>query len=784
MRRGRPTKGGLAPSSAETARMVKTGGEAPLADHAWQDMGGSSAGNGSGAGSVWPTGKSAPSTGSNGFGDAFSSKPVEGDGARSSPAMASFGDSFDPSSKGFTPSSSSVKSPTKGGAMFADLVPSTSSSSPKPGPMMPQGAGGLGEFGNEGWSGRSSSATAAPSAPPKAVAQEDDETAVFESTYPSLSLDDDLLPPSTSFTPTTKTSTPSSITANSFVPPSASPAPPQLTGEAAPPLPRRPVASETSLPTSPTPKPQLVSRSSQTSPHLLAGWKPPNVGTSSRLNRSEVAGPEESTRTKRQSVDLLGDDDGGSEGAFATKPFPSASYSRLPPPPTLPPLTDPVPASSSTSSNGNVAGKRMSFAGTGSWSGDVGREKFRPVKPTSDASAPPPPPSSTGVEATQRYPSIDLLDATPPPVSAVGVKDDDGWQPIVEKQDVDDESSDEEPEEFAPRRQAGNANGREARPLPQPPTSLQPAAQIINATLPPITRLDSMSSSEGGGDIDLGPALASIRKFAPVAEQPLAEQPPPPQAAKDDWSPPAAVSRSTFSSSPHQQRSPSSSSSAGPPLLAPKPQSTKLNNLVSRYETLSVEPPSSPVASTPTGGSSNSKRPPPPLKPTGMRRDSLSSSSSHTSGSSTATGTGTGTGRSNRPHWASKVASPQHFQQRYPDAGEGLDRHLSSSSASASGSGGAGGGPGAGERTPPARAPPFKPVGPTGTPKREEGVRKELPPAPAPAQQQGEKEEEEEEEKFAGVRNMKSRWESMGRGGAGSSGPGKAVGGRKEWGVV
>lgn len=518
-----------------------------------------------------------------------------------------------------------------------------------------------------------------------------------------------------------------------------------------------------------------------------------------------------STKTKQQSFDLLGDD-ADNEDAFAPKPInaPSSAPSTLPSatlPPltqptasTLPPLTQTVP----TSSTGNVASKRMSFIGGAGQSFDSAstREKFRPVKPSESTPltkspapiATPPAPSpkaptaaaATDEDAEKRYPSIDLLDATPPAPSLkvsteplpTGSRED-SWQPIVEKEDVE-ESSDDEPEDFAPR-PIGNSSGRESRPLPQPPastsTGLQPAANITtsSSTLPPITRLDSMSSSEGGGDIDLGPALASIRKFAPVVEQPT-------QQPNDDWSPPT-ISRPSFSPT-H-----SPVTSRGPPILAPKPQSSKrqaaITNLVSRYETLSTttspSSESAPYALGPntTGSSSSSKRAPPPTsaKPTGLRRgDSLSS---NTSDRQQAT---------NRPHWASKAASPHHFQQRFPDA-EGLDKHLTGElpstppSASSSSFGGAGRAGGAGgDRQ------PFKPVGPPGTPKRDSFLSvqpnvhssggRPLPTVPSATQEQ----QEEQEEKFAGVRNMKSRWESMQQ--QQSSGPGNAKGARKEWGVV
>ncbi|ORY57112.1 hypothetical protein BCR35DRAFT_296112 [Leucosporidium creatinivorum] len=864
MRRGRPTKGSLAPPAAATAavepdtRMVKTGGEAPIAGREWEPMGSTA----SGSGSAWPTGKSAPSTGSNGFGDAFSVGPSSA-GTASSPAVASFGDSFAPSAA--SPPTTSF-SPSSNGAMFADLVPPSATSSPKPGPMVPKqavssNAGGLSSFGNEGWTSRSSSAAAIPQAtspapPPAKAGQLDDEKAAFESTYPSL---DDF--PAPSFTPShipTDKPAPSATSAvtgassksfgTAFVP-SPSPVPAQLTGDAGPPLPRRPVGETTSLPLLPSPlplrapsKPELVSRSSQTSPHLLAGWRPP-IGTSTRLNKSEVhdtmrspepvalPGLATGLSNKAKSFDLLGDDV-DNDDEFAPKPLNTSSSasstlpsSTLPPltqptASTLPPLTQTVPASST----GNVASKRMSFIG-GSFGGQSfdstssasTREKFRPVKPIEGAPqakspAPipaPQAPSSTAAtsgndeDAEKRYPSIDLLDTTPPAPSPkvstpepqrTGSKDE-SWQPIVEKEDAD-ESSDDEPEDFAPR-PVGNSNGREARPLPQPPTStstgLQPAATITSnsSTLPPISRLDSMSSSEGGGDIDLGPALSSIRKFAPVAEQPpQQQQQQQQQQPKDDWSPPS-VSRPTFS----PNRSPTTS--RGPPLLAPKPQSSKrqaaITNLVSRYETLSTTTSptseSAPHALGPntTGSSSSSKRAPPPpaAKPTGLRRgDSLSSNTSDCQAAS------------NRPHWASKAASPHHFQQRFPDA-EGLDKHLTGempstppSAGASSGSFGAGAGAGAargggGDRQ------PFKPVGPPGTPKRDSFLPSQpnltstssggrpLPKVPSAAEQ-----EEQEEEKFAGVSNMKSRWESMGKGGQQSSGPGNAKGARKEWGVV
>lgn len=436
-------------------------------------------------------------------------------------------------------------------------------------------------------------------------------------------------------------------------------------------------------------------------------------------------------------VDLLGDDDD----------LPTArSQSQVPSttgPPSLPLKSLPQATS--------AVSKRMSLGG------ELPRAQFRPTRPSDAASLPPPTigvmgkspsgftssfapapakPAADPLEAKDRFPSLDDFDA---PAVRTDSSREDSWQPIVEKED---DSSDDEPERFAPNRPA---TGQRQATLPpatkpkpfMPATTPAPPPMVVSpdqqardfANLPPIRR---PPSSEDEGDIDLGPALSSIRKFAPSGNNNAPKIAPPAEDDDDFAAPPP---RSSYE----------------PVLQAPTPQTAKrqaaISTLVSRYETFSNEPPA------------------PPSKPASLRRaGSVSSStSSHH--------------RAPSANWISPKADVDGFQHRFPDS-DGLDTHFTTSV------------------TPPAPKPKPGPL----SPKRSSTVSsapvqrlpfKPVPPAavspttasarPLPQKPDA----EEEEEKFAGVSNMRSRWEGIGRGGPSgpATGPGKpAV--RKEWGVV
>ncbi|TKA57331.1 hypothetical protein B0A53_00557 [Rhodotorula sp. CCFEE 5036] len=473
--------------------------------------------------------------------------------------------------------------------------------------------------------------------------------------------------------------------------------PAQLTGEgrnadeAGPPLPRRPPSAASSVKSPnaasdrplPNPKPTLVSRGSQTSPRLMADWKPlppsglgaPGSAPAPKSNDPSLSSTT-STRTSslRQSslpdsellsaahnasrgeavvedrkavVDLLGDDlDEGDATARTALGQGADSF--------LPMQAKPAAGAGGRAvPSGSVASKRMSFlAGTQAQStapsaassgrslpgspsfggGDGEREKFRPLKRTSlgQAGAPPPMtspkpiiptsplPSSAGrsdapdaksVEA--RFPDLSLDHAASEERAYKSPQPKEHWDEVVEKDDEADSSSSEDDEDVqrsarpsatkvaapsfdeddapTPRQSSSSTRprfGETPAAAPPPPSS---ASQ--NSTAAPVTESRQQSfastSSEGGGGIDLGPALASIHRFAPQGNQ-------------------SAAGSGGMRASPGPMSPSSLPSQTSPPLPPAKSRSGSINSLVSRYEGRGL-----------TGG-------PPPLgkKPVGLRKNS------------------------------------------------------------------------------------------------------------------------------------------------------------------
>ncbi|KDE07373.1 NAK protein kinase [Microbotryum lychnidis-dioicae p1A1 Lamole] len=526
---------------------------------------------------------------------------------------------------------------------------------------------------------------------------------------------------------------------------------------------------------------------------------------------------------KQAPVDLLGDDE-DNDDAFAPKPLHRPSATATLTPNATESLNLP-PTSSSTGTN------RTSIIASSDFNFEASREKFRPVKPADSPSASRPTfssqaspnqraetvaPTSKPKAATkddlstveQRFPEAEAIGSTGPHSVANEPKEEETWQKIEEKED---ESSDDEVEQVEditirprlsgprmPNERTYSSQSFKKEEEKKVVNDIEPAAdQVVSPTsgypvLPPITRMDS-TSTDGGGDIDLAPALASILKFAPVA-------PPKPNIPKPDFN--EKEGRSAASSS-------SSATRSGPPILAPRPQSVnkqdQINNLVSRYEGLS------------SSSDPGNRKPLPPVpagKPTTLRQTSASSGKGRPAfGAKKASQAAvpTTTEETAPPHWSSKQASIGNFSSRFPNA-EGLHKHLTgettlnpattatrpstpprsyaspssavnistpSSPAFSNGTTTASGS---------TRPPPFKPVPPTSgpsTPQRSYA----LPPSSQTTAPNKPSDGEEEEERFAGVSSMKSRWESITReqsrdgGGAGSKGPGK-VEKRKSWAVV
>ncbi|KAI5477575.1 AP2-associated kinase [Pseudohyphozyma bogoriensis] len=840
MRRGRPVKPAApeaepapVPTQADN-RMVRTGlaSQGEWERGAWDIP---SAGTGETASLGVPArphggASSAPITAvssgtSNGFGDSFVTSP--------------FPTSFQPLASPTLPSSGSppptVPSPAVTTTMFSDLVPQSQSPMPTSSDAKDGLAGS--KLGSE-WS-------PAPSPSPALVrptSATSPGSASFSSAYGGLQLDSKTpLPASFGGTPSVL-----SPAISAGPPPAAARSPaPQLTGEEPPALPRRPPGNRASVQApSPSPasswsnKPELVNRGSQTSPHLLATWRardsqattpsstvypsfssswssrppgpslPPETTSPAPSATSPSLPPAASpsaapvTQSKRPPIDLLGDDDD----------FAPSQVSQLPP-----------------SSISLSTGPSKSFD---SPVAPTERQKFRPTRPSE---VPPPMLServpdrapalntstSTISDAKERFPELDaesrfpaLDDFAPsqlPPSRAA--PEEEKWKPIVEKEEA---SSDEEVvvEDFEPTKRYGASsvasNGSSAGPPPPPPpkpSSIGRQPSIRSPTqapvqsppqhassLPPIQRVSS-SDLEGEGDIDLGPALASIHKFAPKGNANAAPHPSAPANDDDDeWAPPPK----------------SSSSWQSPVLQAPKPQQVHrgdggINTLVSRYETLSTD------ADVSGRTSADVKQPPPPTaKPASLRRSSAISGSSR-GGTPSSPKRGGAAGHRNREftmHWASPKASVDGFQSRFPDSA-GLDNHFASTNspepprspaAAAPASPRVFGQPASPRSTGsyagtgvPADRPRFKPTPPstTSSPSFTGGsVGRALPPLPSSAtgassSSRGgsqKQDEPEEEERFAGVANMKSRWESMSKGKG--SGPGNVGKPRLESAVI
>lgn len=641
--------------------------------------------------------------------------------------------------------------------------------------------------------------------------------------------------------------------------------PAQLTGErddvdeAGPPLPRRPPSAASSVKSPaaasdrplPNPKPTLVSRGSQTSPRLMADWKPlpssglgaPGSGPSPK-STDPVSSSATSTETSslRQSslpnsellpalqapalqaesqggavvedrkgvVDLLGDDlDDGDTTVRGALGQGADSF--------LPMQAKPATgASDHIPSAGSVANKRMSFLagtqpqstsspaassgrslpGSPSFGGGGGgeREKFRPLKRTSlgQPGAPPPVtspkpaiptsslPSSAGqseapdaasVEA--RFPDLSLDHAVSEERAYKSPQSKEQWDEVVEKDDEADSSSSEDDEDdqrsarpSATKIAAPSFDEDDAPTLRQSSSSTRPRFGETTAAAPPPPRSASQNStaapgtenrqqsfasmsSEGGGGIDLGPALASIHRFAPQSNQ-------------------SAPGNGAMRASPGPLSPSSLPSQPSPPLPSAKSRSGSINSLVSRYEGRGL-----------TGG-------PPPLgkKPVGLRKNSDNASLD---------------GEGTSPLLRRDPVQPQKLPQWSLDSG---GRHSPAPSLPSIKS------PSFDEReeTPNVSAPsadearrvtspapnlpakpatptiadrqPFKPIPPPGSPggarnlggynhatRPSFGGGRGPPAAGAPASSSTvappTAASDEADERFAGVSNMKSRWESM-----------------------
>ena len=515
---------------------------------------------------------------------------------------------------------------------------------------------------------------------------------------------------------------------------------PQLTGDNGPPLPRRPAqaehrpmeatATQTPAIESPRPtvsqltqgwgKPELVSRASQTSPRLMAAWRPPTSLAQAVGGSNAAGGPR---LTKPPQKDLLGDDDDDDDDdGFAPGPAGGRAATPLTADPSAGPRALPGMSSGAFRTGGSLAST------IGGGPGSPAREKFRPVRGGSGAALGSPggvgarfggvspatvAPMLGAIEASERFPALNDFD-TPSPVSkppAEPAKADVSLaeavlplpvslekEAIVQDDSSDDDAGPEEVEDFVPRNRLGAEPARSPS-LPAPMKAVTPA---------PAPNLLSDEGDNDGGRIDLGPALSSIRRFAPGAVSPAAGQvfggfsssgvrsP-----AGSDYDPPSAL-RST--------KSP-------PPILQPKPQSVKkqaaIDSLVEQYSKLGTATPE------PTGASAGTGAKPPPLaaaKPAGLRKNSV--------------------GPEAVP--AAPIAHATTGKSSYgvPDASAASQATTGRASY------------GVAEKA----RPLFKP-----TPPGVGGLKGPRPMGKVGAAQAVN--EQEEEEKFAGVKNMKARWE-------------------------
>ncbi|GAA5932321.1 uncharacterized protein JCM15063_001190 [Sporobolomyces koalae] len=700
---------------------------------------------------------------------------------------------------------------------------------------------------------------------------EEDEMKRFESTFPALSFDDDLL-----VTPAPPAKSTSPVPAQMSKPaPSPKPVGLDLTGEG-PPLPRRPPSSNklvsssspepaternplspglplaSQVDSSATQRPLLVERGSQTSPHLLASWKNGSSSTNnndstpskpqttdpangrSGLRQSSIpefdltsppldsAQPSSSQVPKSPVIDLLNDDD-DDDRTLLDGFYKPGMVSPLPPSPALD--QQPVQRSPSTSASPiplpkpSMASKRMSFVPSSNATASIqDREKFRPIR-KSIVGAGGAPTAGTGNvegiagesakldEATEKKEEVSSVEDRFPAVSVTAPsptefkKKNNEFEEVIERDDQDDGAVSSEEESTKPVPVAGKiqkpsfsddeADGfaPSRTPVYQPKTTssgpIRPrfgqfsnsrssihstsmvaqdnrSSESLPTKLPSpssglITRSDTLSSQEeGGGDIDLGPALASIHKFAPrgndqatTEDSPLQDQTE--DSAKSSTLPPVAapaperaatlppLNDSSSSSSTGGGFVPTRSLSSNPPLVgSPKPvrKPTGINSLVSRYEGMGTSL---------TGG-------PPPIgtKPKGLRKDSTGSNST--------------LGRDQ--------VNPQRLPSRQlPEVGSQGVAATSSER----------------PREPGFVRVPFKPTPPSSTtasPHNRYSL--SLPPKEINMNAKnghvepvrGQNGQEEEEERFAGVRNMKSRWESMGQTPSTQTG---SSGKRKSW---
>ncbi|KAK4047543.1 Ark- serine/threonine protein kinase [Microbotryomycetes sp. JL201] len=775
MRRGRPSKAtatdSASPAAAaaaptlpavsalknvEPARLVKTGGDT-MSGKEWEPMGAKS-GQGQGVTSAWPTGKSAPE-------DAVIRPP-------SANTAVGFDDSFGGASMSSlsksSPSFSAKASPTSGSgvAAFSDLLPPSLSgngprSSNTQGPMAPSAKrGSLTSTTTAKWSGPASKSPALPGSPLGRSSQPEtggdsavmDERARFESQFPSLDDDmsDSLFATSSSFvkSPPTSVST-------------------ELTGDKTPELPRRPhkttqaqssFSSSSSSNTSAltkmfdslsNPKPDLVSRSSQTSPRLLASWQistspstmatsglrqqasPPAMsheeqrpralsGLSDNKDVTQVSLPRSTVGGKRQqSVDLLGDieDDVSPAvlGVDTAEPVTAQGAGR--------PETSSTSAADTSNGSGRVP------------TGDAEeRRKFRPVRPTFASGQTATDDSRSAEERFPKLKDFDEAPAKPSDLSSRGVKE----SPARAEASTRESSDDDEVEDFAPRQ----------RPE-------QKAAAL------------HQTDNQGGGDIDLGPALASIRKFAPLS----------------DLSPPQASTKPL-------------PAPKSPPLLAPKPQSFKrpsqIDQLVSRFDTIS------PSTSTESIKNKASE----PSVHLGLDKQQQQQQQQHSVAR---------TGSPPAPAPPPASSKPMHLRTK--------PRPQFGSSASASSSSRVNGG--AGTTVQMHRPPPFKPVAPStmtgsnpnsplrasnsttsfGSPSSGKDVKRpafggghlsssssartgqeENPTVRNPEREQ--EDGEEGEERFKGVGNMKQKWEALSSSSSLSKNASTSTKVRKEWAAI
>ncbi|KAK4047595.1 Ark- serine/threonine protein kinase [Microbotryomycetes sp. JL221] len=303
-------------------------------------------------------------------------------------------------------------------------------------------------------------------------------------------------------------------------------------------------------------KPDLVSRSSQTSPQLLDNWKLPNsshdmlrldksssqIETNDQQNKernkpralsglglsqtsSSPQQPSKLMTNKQPSFDLLGDDD-----------------EQLP---------QEVNRFSQSIMTKRFDAKKLETSMT-----DKERQKFKPVRPTfgttnhdksntnSNKIQNRTIDDSTFIE--QRYPPLDQLD------------DINDFSKPIQRQSSTESSDDDMIEDFEPKKRLDSSSKVES---------------IQTQRIEPLRQESDVSDT--GGDIDLGPALASIQKFAPIDNQ----------------------SMSNFSSTPTTTRESSSttnndnndnSQKRQPPILAPKPTSLKrqdqINSLVTKFD--------------------------------------------------------------------------------------------------------------------------------------------------------------------------------------------------------